>query len=56
MSGTLCIGHASSISEIILNAVSSYKDSYVNGDAQVRGNHLGAEKDSGSYIEGSDVP
>lgn len=53
MSGTLRIVHALSTSKIILNAVSSDKDFYVNGDAQVGGNHLVASIDSSAYIEGS---
>ena len=38
MSGTLRIGHVLGTSKIILNAVSTDKDCYVNGDSQVLGN------------------
>ena len=46
VSGTLRIGHIAGTSKIILNAVSSDKDLYVNGDSQINGNHLVASLDS----------
>ena len=46
VSGTLRIGHIAGTSKIILNAVSSDKDFYVNGDSQINGNHLVASLDS----------
>ena len=55
MSGTLRIVHALGTSKIILSAVSSDKDFYVNGNAQVGGNHLVASIDSSAYIKGSNV-
>ena len=55
MAGTLRIGHIAGTSKIILNAVSSDKDFYVNGDAQVGGNHLVASLDSSGYIKGSNI-
>ena len=55
MTGTLRIGHILGTSKIILNAVSSDKDFYVNGDAQVGGNHLVASLDSSGYIKGSNI-
>ena len=51
ISGVLRIGHVLGTSKIILNAVSSDKDVYVNGDAQVNGNHLVASLDSSGYIK-----
>ena len=55
MSGTLRLGHLAGTSKIILNAVSSHKDFYVNGDAQIGGNHLVASLDSSGYIKGSNI-
>ena len=55
MAGTLRIGHVLGTSKIILNAVSSDKDFYVNGDAQVGGNHLVASLDNSGYIKGSNI-
>ena len=55
MSGTLRIGHLAGTSKIILNAVSSDKDFYVDGDAQIGGNHLVASLDSSGYIKGSNI-
>ena len=55
MSGTLRIGHVLGTSKIVLNAVSSDKDFYVSGDAQVGGNHLVASLDSSGYIKGSNI-
>ena len=55
MAGTLRIGHIAGTSKIILNAVSSGKDFYVNGDAQVGGNHLVASLDSTGYIKGPNI-
>ena len=55
MAGTLRIGHVLGTSKIVLNAVSSDKDFYVNGDAQVGGNHLVASLDSSGYIKGSNI-
>ena len=55
MTGTLRIGHILGTSKIILNAVSSDKDFYVNGDAQIGGNHLVASLDSSGYIKGSNI-
>lgn len=52
MSGTLCIFHVLGTSKIILNVVSSDKGFFVNGDAQVGGNHLVASIDSSAYIKG----
>ena len=51
MNGVLRIGHITGNSQIILNAVSSTKDFYVNGDAQVGGNHLVQSLDSTGYIK-----
>ena len=50
MSGTLRIGHVLGTSKIILNAVSSDKDFYVNGDSQVLGNLTVSSLDSTGYI------
>ena len=55
MAGTLRIGHVLGTSKIVSNAVSSDKDFYVNGDAQVGGNHLVASLDSSGYIKGSNI-
>ena len=55
MAGTLRIGHVLGTSKIVLNAVSSDKDFYVNGDAQVGGNHLVASLDNSGYIKGSNI-
>ena len=55
MSGTLRIVHVLGTSKIILNVVSSDKGFYVNGDAQVGGNHLVASIDSSAYIKGVNV-
>jgi hypothetical protein len=55
MEGTLNIGSVGGTSKIIINAVSSSKDFYVNGDAQVLGNHLVASLDSTGYIKGSNI-
>ena len=55
MSGVLRIGHALGNSKIILNAVSSDKDFYVNGDDQILGNHLVQSLDSSGYIKGSNI-
>jgi hypothetical protein len=55
MSGTLRIGHVLGTSKIILNAVSSDRDFYVNGDSQVNGNHLVQSLDSTGYIKGSNI-
>ena len=53
MEGTLNIGSVGGTSRIIVNAGSSTKDFYVNGDAQILGNHLVASLDSASYIKGT---
>ena len=55
MEGTLNIGSVGGTSKIIINAVSSSNDFYVNGDAQVLGNHLVASLDSSGYIKGSNI-
>ena len=55
MAGTLRIGHIAGTSKIILNAVSSDKDFYVNGDSQIQGNHLVASLDSSGYIKGFNI-
>ena len=55
MAGTLRIGHIAGTSKIILNAVSSDKDFYVNGDSQIQGNHLVASLDSTGYIKSSNI-
>ena len=55
MEGTLTIGSVGGTSKIIVNALSSTKDFYVNGDAQVLGNHLVASLDSTSYIKGTNI-
>ena len=55
MAGTLRIGHVAGTSKIILDAVSSDKDFYVNGDSQINGNHLVASLDSTGYIKGSNI-
>ena len=43
------------LSKIILNGVASDKDFYVNGDAQVLGNHVVASLDSTGYIKGTSL-
>lgn len=43
------------LSKIILNGVASDKDFYVNGDAQVLGNHLVASLDSTGYVKGTSL-
>ena len=53
--GTLRLGSVGGTSKIIINAVSSSKDFYVNGDAQILGNHLVASLDSSGYIKGSNI-
>ena len=55
MEGILNIGSVGGTSKIIINAVSSSKDFYVNGDAQILGNHLVASLDSTGYIKGSNI-
>ena len=55
MEGTLNIGSAGGTSKIIINALSSTKDFYCNGDAQVLGNHLVQSLDSTSYIKGTNL-
>ena len=55
MAGTLRIGHVAGTSKIILNAVSSDKDFYVDGDSEINGNHLVASLDSSGYIKGSNI-
>ena len=55
MTGTLRIGHILGTSKIILNVVSNDKDFYVNGNAQIVGNHLVASLDSSGYIKGSNI-
>ena len=55
MEGTLNIGSVGGTSKITINAVSSSKYFYVNGDAQVLGNHLVASLDSSGYIKGSNI-
>ena len=56
ISGTLRLGHIDGLSKIILNSVGSNgKDFYVNGDAQVNGNHLVQSLDSSGYIKGSNI-
>ena len=53
--GTLRIGHITGTSKIILNAVASSKDLYVNGDSEVNGNFLATSIDSTNYIKGSSL-
>ena len=53
--GTMRLGYINGTSKIILNAVSSDKSFYVNGDAQVLGNHLVTSLDSSGYIKGSNI-
>ena len=55
MDGTLRIGHITGTSKIILNAVASSKDLYVNGDSEVNGNFLATSIDSTNYIKGSSL-
>ena len=55
MEGTLNIGSVGGASKIIINALSSTKDFYCNGDAQVLGNHLVASLDSTGYIKGTNI-
>ena len=55
MSGTLRLGHIDGLSKIILNGVASSRDFYVNGDAEINGNHLVASLDSSGYIKGSNI-
>ena len=55
MSGVLRIGHVLGTSKIILNAVSSDKDFYVNGDSQINGNMTVLSLNSSNAIQGSSV-
>ena len=55
MEGTLNIGSVGGASKIIINALSSTKDFYCNGDAQVLGNLEVASLDSSSYIKGTNL-
>ena len=55
MSGTLRIGHVAGTSKIILNALASDKDFYVNGDGEIGGNMTVLSLDSSGYIQGSSV-
>ena len=55
MEGVLNIGSVGGVSKIIINALSSTKDFYCNGDAQVLGNHLVASLDSTGYIKGTNL-
>ena len=55
MEGTLNIGSVGGTSKIIINALSSTKDFYVNGNSQVLGNHLVASLDSTGYIKGTNL-
>ena len=55
MEGTLNIGSVGGTSKIIINAVSSDKSFYVNGDGEINGNHFVASLDSSSYIKGSNI-
>ena len=50
MNGLLRIGHITGNSQLILNAVSSTKSFYVNGDSQVLGNLTVSSLDSTGYI------
>ena len=50
MNGLLRIGHITGNSQIILNAVSSTKSFYVNGDSQILGNLTVSSLDSTGYI------
>ena len=53
--GTMRLGYINGTSKIILDAVSSDKSFYVNGDSQILGNHLAASLDSSGYIKGSNI-
>ena len=55
MEGVLNIGSVGGASKIIINALSSTKDFYCNGDAQVLGNLEVASLDSSSYIKGTNL-
>ena len=55
MSGTLRIGHVLGTSKIILNALSSTKDFYVNGDSQFNGNLIASSINSNGYIQGGSL-
>ena len=56
MEGTLRIGSVGGASKIILSSAGDNgKDFYVNGDAQVLGNHLVASLDSTSYVKGTNL-
>ena len=55
MSGTLRIGHVLGTSKIILNAVSSTKDFYVNGDSQINGNLIASSINSNGFVQGASV-
>ena len=55
MSGVLRIGHVAGTSKIILNAVSSTKDFYVNGDAEIGGNMTVLSLNSSNAIQGGSV-
>ena len=53
--GTMRLGYINGTSKIVLNAGSSDKSFYVNGDSQILGNHLVASLDSSGYIKGSNI-
>ena len=55
MAGTLRIGHIAGTSKIILNAVSSDKEFYVNGDGQINGNMTVLSLDSSTHVKGSSL-
>ena len=55
ITGMLRLGHISGNSQIMLNAVSSAKDFYVNGNAEINGNHLVNSLDSSGYIKGTSL-
>ena len=55
IAGTLRLGHIAGTSKIILNAVSSTKDFYVNGDGQFNGNMIASSINSNGYIQGGSL-
>ena len=55
MEGLLTISSVNGTSKIILNALSSTKGFYVNGDSQILGNHLVQSLDNTNYIKGTNL-
>ena len=55
MEGTLRIGRIAGTSKIVINAQDTTKDFYVNGDAQVNGNHLVSSLNSSGFIQAGSI-